>query len=183
MFGSLAEGGEVVHSFNLQLFFFQVRWAGFDKLELDANSHRKVLLLAYQSGFQVWDVEQSGEVRQLASRHDGPVSFLQIQKNPSSNQPNGTVDQFADARPLLIVACDGTSSVGTLDGGYDISQDSQSEDGLFPTFVRFYSFKLQDYVHELKFRSAVYSVRSSPRVVAVSQATQVIKEKICVQAL
>jgi hypothetical protein len=160
--------------FLFKIFSFQVHWAGFDKLELDPNSHRQVLLLAYQSGFQVWDVEQSGEVRQLASRHDGPVSFLQVQKNPNPNPSNETIDQFADARPLLIVACDGTSSVETFDGGYDTSQDSASEDGLFPSFVQFYSFKLQDYVHELKFRSAVYSVRSSPRVVAVSQATQVI---------
>ncbi|KAF3332967.1 autophagy-related protein 18f-like protein [Carex littledalei] len=151
----------------------QVRWAGFDKLELDPNSYRQVLLLGYQSGFQVWDVEQSGEVRQLASRHDGPVSFLQVQKNPNPNLSNETIDQFADARPLLIVACDGTSSAGNFDEGYDGSQDFASEDGLFPTFVRFYSFKLHDYVHELKFRSAVYSVRCSPRVVAVSQATQI----------
>ncbi|KAJ1691662.1 hypothetical protein LUZ63_015817 [Rhynchospora breviuscula] len=151
----------------------QVHWAGFDKLSLEPNSHRQVLLLAYQSGFQVWDVEQSGEVRQLASRHDGPVSFLQVQKNPISNPSNQTVDQFSDARPLLIVACDSTSSVETFDGGYEISQDSASEDDLFPTFVRFYSLKLHDYVHEVKFRSAVYSVRCSSRVVAVSQATQI----------
>lgn len=155
-------------------YFCQVRWAGFDKLELDPNSYRQVLLLGYQSGFQVWDVEQSGEVRQLASRHDGPVSFLQVQKNPNPNLSNETIDQFADARPLLIVACDGTSSAANFDEGYDGSQDFAGEDGLFPTFVRFYSFKLHDYVHELKFRSAVYSVRCSPRVVAVSQATQVL---------
>ncbi|KAJ4809153.1 Autophagy-related protein 18 [Rhynchospora pubera] len=151
----------------------QVHWAGFDKLSLEPNSHRQVLLLAYQSGFQVWDVEQSGEVRQLASRHDGPVSFLQVQKNPICNPSNQSVDQFADARPLLIVACDATSSVETFDGGYEVSQDSASEDDFFPTFVRFYSLKLHDYVHEVKFRSAVYSVRCSSRVVAVSQATQI----------
>jgi hypothetical protein len=42
-----------------------------------------------------------------------------------------------------------------------------------PTSVQFYSMKSHSYVHVMKFRSVVYSVRCSSRIVAVSQSTQV----------
>ncbi|KAI4976133.1 hypothetical protein ZWY2020_049740 [Hordeum vulgare] len=44
-----------------------------------------------------------------------------------------------------------------------------------PTIVRFYSLKDHGYVHSMKFRSAVYSVRCSPRVVAVSWLERVVR--------
>ena len=39
-----------------------------------------------------------------------------------------------------------------------------------PTVVRFYSLKSQSFMHFLKFRLVVYSIRCSPRVVAISHA-------------
>ncbi|XP_072956424.1 autophagy-related protein 18f-like isoform X1 [Typha angustifolia] len=159
--------------------FDQVHWAGFDKLESEGDVLRQIMLLSYRSGFQVWDVEKADDVRQLVSRHDGLVSFMQMQKNPIVSKR--FEDRFADVRPLLIVVCDG--SFNGSGNSYDIfgspcngtignCQDPSSEN-LFPTFVRFYSLRTHEYVHDLKFRSAVYSVRCSPRVVAVSQASQI----------
>ena len=112
-------------------------------------------------------------------RSDGPVSFLQMLKKSISTK--GSEDKFADVRPLLVVAGDGSfsGSGNNLDGfGSSLNgspggcQELGNEYPL-PTFVHFYSLRTHDYVHVLKFRTAVYSVRCSPRVVAVLQASQV----------
>nr|XP_010908141.1 autophagy-related protein 18f isoform X1 [Elaeis guineensis] len=157
----------------------EVHWAGFDKLECEGNVLQQVLLLAYRSGFQVWDVEQEDDVKQLVSRHDGPVSFLQMQKKPISTK--GSEDKFTDVRPLLVVAGDGSfSGNGNSADGFASSCNGSTggcqelgNENLLPTFLHFYSLKIHDFVHVLKFRTAIYSVRCSPRVVAVSQASQI----------
>ncbi|XP_034678399.1 autophagy-related protein 18f isoform X3 [Vitis riparia] len=157
----------------------QVQWAGFDKLECDGNINRQVLLLGYRSGFQVWDVEEADNVRDLVSRHDGPVSFLQMLPNPVASK--GSKDKFADSRPLLVVCSDGSlSGGGNIQDGFGTpykegipnSHDTVNGSAM-PTVVRFYSLKSQSFVHFLKFRSVVYSVRCSSRVVAISQAAQI----------
>ena len=51
----------------------------FARLEYRTGSHhatRRVLLLGYQDGFQVWDLEDARLVRELASRRDGAVRFV-----------------------------------------------------------------------------------------------------------
>ena len=73
----------------------QVQWAGFDKLECGGGMLRQVLLLAYKSGFQVWDVEHADDVWQLEFRHDGVVSFIQL-LNPIFTSK--FEDRLADAR-------------------------------------------------------------------------------------
>lgn len=156
----------------------KVHWAGFDKLEHEGGLLRQVLLLGYRSGFQVWDVEQADDVRQLVSRHDGPVSFLQMQKKLiPSKKPE---DKFADVRPLLVVVGDGSVTLtgNNPDGcgspcNGSIGHQDLGSDNLLPTYLRFYSLRTHDYVHVLKFRAAVFSVKCSPRVIAVCQATQV----------
>uniref|UniRef100_A0A453FPT9 Uncharacterized protein n=1 Tax=Aegilops tauschii subsp. strangulata TaxID=200361 RepID=A0A453FPT9_AEGTS len=156
----------------------QVQWAGFDKLECGGDVLRQVLLLAYRSGFQVWDVEQADDVRQIESRHDGAVSFIQLLKKPIASKRGE--DRFVDARPLLALAGGGTST-GSANGhdangpGFNGTNGTYHNSGSekLPTIVRFYSLKDHGYVHSMKFRSAVYSIRCSPRVVAVSQATQI----------
>ena len=135
-------------------------------------------MLGYRSGFQVWDVEDADDVRQLVSRHDGPVSFLQMLKNPVALKRSG--DKFVDVRPLLVVAGDVSLSGNNnnvdgatpCNGSAGTCQELGNENSL-PTFVHFYSLRTHDYVHVLKFRTAVYSVRCSPRIIAVSQASQV----------
>ncbi|KAK9268924.1 hypothetical protein L1049_000689 [Liquidambar formosana] len=157
----------------------QVHWAGFDKLECEGDVIRRVLLLGYRSGFQVWDVEEADNVRDLVSKHDGPVSFMQMLPKPLASKSLG--DKFADSRPLLVVCADGSLSGGgniqdglatpcngSIPNGHDPCNGS-----FVPTVVRFYSLRSQSYVHVLKFRSVVYSVRCSSRVVAISQAAQI----------
>ncbi|XP_021654708.2 autophagy-related protein 18g isoform X2 [Hevea brasiliensis] len=157
----------------------QVQWAGFDKLEDGGDVIRQVLLLGYRSGFQVWDVEEADNVRDLVSRHDGPVSFMQMLPKPIASKRS--TDKFADSRPILVVCTDGTLSGGstTQDGlatlyngsvpnHYDLGNSS-----FLPTIVRFYSLRTKSYIHVLKFRSIVCSVRCSTRIVAISQAAQI----------
>ncbi|XP_058072716.1 autophagy-related protein 18f-like isoform X2 [Magnolia sinica] len=157
----------------------QVQWAAFEKLECEADIFRQVLLLGYKSGFQVWDVEEADDWCELVSRQDGPVSFLQIQPKPLASKR--LEDKFADVRPLLIVVGDGSGSGGgdipdqpgsPCNGTVASCHDARNGSSV-PTFVQFYSLRSHSYVYDLKFRTAVYSVRCSPRVVAVLLAAQI----------
>jgi hypothetical protein len=126
-----------------------VNWSGFDKLEDEGDVIRQVLLLAYRSGFQVWDVEDANNVRDLVSRHDGPVSFMQMLPKPIASKR--LQDKFADSHPLLVVCADGSISVGSniQDGSAtscngSISNCHDPVNGSFlPTAVRFYSLRSQ----------------------------------------
>ncbi|KAF2285834.1 hypothetical protein GH714_008317 [Hevea brasiliensis] len=157
----------------------QVHWAGFDKLEDEGDVIRRVLLLGYRSGFQVWDVEEADNVRDLVSRHDGPVSFMQMLPKPIASKRSA--DNFADSRPLMVVCTDGTLSgastvqdgLAKLHNGGTTSHHDLHDGSFMPTIVRFYSLRSQSYIHTLKLRSVVYSVRCSSRIVAISQATQI----------
>ncbi|XP_061350527.1 autophagy-related protein 18f-like isoform X2 [Gastrolobium bilobum] len=157
----------------------KVIWAGFDKLEGEGEVIQQVLLLGYRSGFQVWDVEDSNNVRDLVSRQDGPVSFLQMVPSPIlSKRPE---DKFADKRPLLVVCTDGffggrskvQDGLAAPCNGSTLKCLDQVNGNYLPTTVQFYSMRSQLYVHVLKFRSVVYSVRCSSRIVAVSLTTQI----------
>ncbi|KAK6132958.1 hypothetical protein DH2020_033249 [Rehmannia glutinosa] len=156
-----------------------VSWAGFDKLELERGITRQVLLLGFSYGFQVWDVEVADNVHNLVSRHDGPVSFMQMLPKPLASIQSG--DKFADSRPLVIICADGSFSgdINFQEGSGipcngSIKQCNGSVNGSFvPTVVWFYSLKSQSYVHLLRFRSVVHLVRCSSRVVAVLQSAQI----------
>ncbi|TKY48984.1 Autophagy-related protein 18f [Spatholobus suberectus] len=157
----------------------QVIWAGFDKLEGEGEVIQQVLLLGYRSGFQVWHVDESNNVRDLVSRHDGPVSFMQMVPNPIASKRSE--DRYANSRQLLVVCTDGFFAGGSnvQDGlttpynGSTSNSHDQMNGSYLPTTVQFYSMKSQSYVHVMKFRSVVYSVRCSSRIVAVSQSTQI----------
>ncbi|KAI3466209.1 hypothetical protein Pfo_022872 [Paulownia fortunei] len=157
----------------------QVSWAGFDKLELERGITRQVLLLGFSYGFQVWDVEVADNVSNLVSRHDGPVSFMQMLPKPVASNQSG--DKFADCRPLLIICADGSFSgdINVQEGSGipcngSIQQYHGSANGSYvPTVVWFYSLRSQSYVHLLRFRSVVHLVRCSSRVVAVLQSAQI----------
>ncbi|XP_057817803.2 autophagy-related protein 18g isoform X2 [Cryptomeria japonica] len=157
----------------------QVQWAGFDKLELGAGNVRHVLLLTYKNGFQVWDVENADNVQELVSKRDGPVAFLRMQPEPSKLEPE--VECFQDSRPLLLVVTEdettgGDSVQGGFGTGYDGDEGSPTQTGSsypVPTVIQFYSFRSHTYVHELKFRSAIYMVRCSTNIIAVALATQI----------
>lgn len=87
---------------------------------------------------------------------------------------------FRASHPLLlVVACDESKGSGLMLGGRDgLARDGFDEPQsgnvlISPTAVRFYSLRSHNYVHVLRFRSTVYMVRCSPRIVAVGLATQV----------
>ncbi|CAD6333857.1 unnamed protein product [Miscanthus lutarioriparius] len=156
----------------------QVLWAGFDKLELHPSSFKHVLLVGYSNGFQVLDVEDAANVCELVSKRDGPVTFLQMQPTPVSSEG---IEGFRASHPmLLVVAGDETNGLGAVQGGRlsalirDTNSEPQAGNCIStPTVVRFYSLKSHTYVHVLRFRSAVYLVRCSPRIVAVALAAQI----------
>ncbi|XP_008795110.2 autophagy-related protein 18h-like isoform X4 [Phoenix dactylifera] len=156
----------------------QVLWAGFDKLELGPSSFKHVLLLGYSNGFQVLDVEDASNVCELVSKHDGPVTFLQMQPIPAKSEGN---EGFRASHPLLlVVAGDETNGSGMVQGGRlsALIRESTGEPHSgnpvsTPTVVRFYSLRSHNYVHVWRFRSAVYIVRCSPQIVAVALAAQI----------
>ncbi|RDX93173.1 Autophagy-related protein 18f, partial [Mucuna pruriens] len=147
---------------------YRVIWAGFDKLEGEGDVIQ-----------QVWHVDESNNVRDLVSRHDGPVSFMQMVPNPIASKRSE--DKYANSRQLLVVCTDGFFAGGSngQDGStitYNRSTSNihdQVNGNYLPTTIQFYSMKSQSYVHLVKFRSVVYSVRCSSRIVAVSQSTQI----------
>ncbi|KAK9984095.1 hypothetical protein SO802_033620 [Lithocarpus litseifolius] len=155
----------------------QVTWAGFDRLELGPSVFKQVLLLGYQNGFQVLDVEDASNFSELVSKRDGPVSFLQIQPFPALNDG---YEGFKTSHPLLLVVAGEETNGSNLGqnrshlGGRDGNMESRSINSAnCPTAVRFYSLRSHCYVHVLRFRSAVCMVRCSPRIVAVGLATQI----------
>ncbi|KAL3693422.1 hypothetical protein R1sor_007073 [Riccia sorocarpa] len=160
----------------------QVQWAGFDKLELDSGEIRYVLLLTYLNGFQIWDVEEAQNVRELVSRRDGPVAFLRLQPKPYTNESPDGGGPLAASRPLLLVVtgdvtATGNQSPGSFPGNYNAGGSGSPPAGtgpqLIPTLIRFYSLQSHTYVHVLRFRTGIHAVRCSPRVVVVALYSQI----------
>jgi hypothetical protein len=156
-----------------------VQWAGFDRIELGQGNSRCVLLLTYLNGFQVWDIEDASDVWELVSKRDGPVAFLRVQPQPFPEKCDGILKT---ARPLLLVVttdstpCRNNGGHGGLSNGYSPVLGSSAlplENQIVPTLVKFYSLRSHTYVHTLRFRTAIYAVRCSPRVVAVALTAQV----------
>lgn len=148
-------------------------------MELSPAIFRRVLLLGYQTGFQVLDVEDASNFNELVSKCDGPVTFLQMQPFPAdSDGPQ----RFQASHPLLLVVSGGNPGIVSLGQSHGLNAKScrdgcmESELGhsaSTATAVWFYSLSSHCYVHVLRFRSAVCMVRCSPRIVAVGLAAQV----------
>lgn len=163
----------------------QVTWAGFDRLEIGPTSFRHVLLLGYQTGFQVIDVEDASDFTELVSKRDGPVTFLQLLHVPANSDPN---EKFLPLHPLLIVVAGDEANRSTLGqnrtymnppGSNGSIASHQSGPIVGPTAVRFYSLQSNCYVKVLRFRSTVFMVRCSPLIVAVGLE----KEIHCIDAV
>lgn len=147
----------------------QVLWSCFDRLELSPTIVKHVLLLGYSNGFQVLDVDDGSNFIELVSCRDDPVTFLQIQPTPEQTEGQ---EGFKMSQPLLLVVA---SEEKSLSGPSNTERDeSQMENSMYsPRAVRFYSLRSHSYVHVLRFRSTVYMVRCSPRIVAVGLSSQV----------
>ncbi|XP_039029229.1 autophagy-related protein 18h-like isoform X1 [Hibiscus syriacus] len=149
----------------------QLQWASFDRLELAPLSFKRVLLLGYFNGFQVLDVEDASNVSELVSRRDDPATFLQMQPLPEMSEGH---EGFRASHPLLLVVADESKVSGLMLTRRDGFEEPKNGNTLLsPTVVRFYSLRSHNYVHVLRFRSTVYMVRCSPRIVAVGLATQI----------
>ncbi|XP_044482792.1 autophagy-related protein 18h-like isoform X2 [Mangifera indica] len=156
----------------------QVLWSSFDRLELSPSSFKRVLLLGYSNGFQVLNIEEASNVRELVSRRDDPVIYLQMQPLPAKSEHH---EGYRNSHPLLlVVACDESKSSSGLPTGRDgLVKDGYDEPqtgnlATAPRAVRFYSLRSHNYVHVLRFRSTVYMIKCSPRIVAVGLASQVV---------
>lgn len=154
-------------------------WAGFDRLEIGPAYFRNVLLLGYQTGFQVIDVEDASNFTELVSKRDGPVTFLQLLHIPAKSDDK---EKFLSLHPLLMVVAGDEATRSTLGqnrtylsasgrDGSVVSHSGTSVDS--PTAVRFYSLKSNCYVKVLRFRSTVFMVRCSPRIVAMGLEKEV----------
>ena len=127
------------------------------------------------------DVEDASNVCELVSKRDGPATFLQMQPTPMMSE---ATEGFRASHPLLlIVAGDETNGTGMVQGGRlsalireSVNEPQAGNSITTPSVVRFYSLKYHSYVHVLRFRSAVYMIRCSPRIVAVALAAQVSKK-------
>ncbi|PIN13415.1 WD40 repeat protein [Handroanthus impetiginosus] len=155
----------------------QVLWAGFDKLELSPTAFRRILLLGYLKGFQVFDVEDASGLNELVSRRNGAVTFLQMLPAPANCDD---AEKYKLPHPILVVVGgDEDESVtllknmgqGPVKNGSADSSVGRSFDP--PTAVRFYSMKSNEYVKVIEFRSSVLMVRCSPRIVAIGLEEQV----------
>ncbi|KAL9268567.1 Autophagy-related protein, partial [Drosera capensis] len=153
-----------------------VLWACFDRLELGPSKFRHVLLLGYSNGFQVLDVTEASEVNELVSRRDEACTFLQIQPIPVNSEG---CEGFRESHPIVLVAKGDEAKVSDAShpGRDGLIRDGHSEaNGNIvpsPTAVHLYSMKVHDYIHVLRFRSAIYTIRCSPRVVAVGLSSQI----------
>jgi len=161
----------------------QVQWSNFDKLELSSGEIRRVLLLTYLNGFQVWDVQDASNVHELVSRRDGPVAFLRLAPKSITPDPVDGGSSFKGSRPLLLVVTSDTSGSGSPGGGVFPGGYGGGSGGgnvgvtgshFVPTVVKFYSLRTHSYVHTLRFRTGIHAVRCSSRVIAVALATQVL---------
>ncbi|KAG8389405.1 hypothetical protein BUALT_Bualt02G0225800 [Buddleja alternifolia] len=155
----------------------QVLWAGFDKLEFSLTTFRRVLLLGYLKGFQVFDVEDASGLSELVSRRDGPVTFLQILPAPANSDGMG---KNKSSHPILVVVggnederITSHQSTGQVSGRCGSAESSFGSSFEPPTAVRFYSMKSNEYIKIIDFKSAVFMVRCSPRVVAIGLEEQV----------
>ncbi|KAL4558811.1 hypothetical protein LXL04_037013 [Taraxacum kok-saghyz] len=161
----------------------QVTWVGFDKLQTGPTSFRHVILLGYETGFQVIDVEDASDFTELVSKRDGPVTFLQllhIPANPDANDKSKF--KFLPLHPLLIVVAGDEptrSALGQTRAIVSHHHSGTTSVGSGSTAVRFYSLQSNCYVKVLRFRSTVYMVRCSPLIVAVGLE----KEIHCIDAV
>ncbi|GBG70173.1 hypothetical protein CBR_g6304 [Chara braunii] len=166
----------------------QVLWAGFDVLDIGPGEQWRVLLLTYQNGFQIWDVHEATNIRELVSRRDGAISCLRLL--PRSYVPEPEESPIAGKRPILAVvgAGEGILNGSNLRGGFPgpnsgmlhhmgtIGSPSGVSRGGTPYFrnsVCLYSLKTHTFVHFLRFQMPVSTVRCSPRLIAVALEKQI----------
>eukprot|EP00026_Physarum_polycephalum_P001335 Phypoly_transcript_01336.p1 GENE.Phypoly_transcript_01336~~Phypoly_transcript_01336.p1 ORF type:complete len:1082 (+),score=210.12 Phypoly_transcript_01336:99-3344(+) len=122
--------------------------AEFDKYETASGENRLCLMLSYNNGFQVWDLQHPDGKREVVSVRDStPIKCIKFLPNPIGKEPPNSL--LAGKRPLLGVI-------------------SAEESTKFPrSQVKFYSLKANDYINLLRFRSPVYTIECNQKILLV----------------
>eukprot|EP01117_Protostelium_nocturnum_P009683 TRINITY_DN3459_c0_g1_i4.p1 TRINITY_DN3459_c0_g1~~TRINITY_DN3459_c0_g1_i4.p1 ORF type:complete len:637 (+),score=100.50 TRINITY_DN3459_c0_g1_i4:166-2076(+) len=124
-----------------------ILWSSFDNIEIGGKTCQ-VLVIAYNNGFQVWNVEDTDNIYEMISKRDNSIRCAKILPSPLSLETQQ--NPFYGKRPLMAIA-------------------SSAEMGSnFPNVqVKLYSLKTNEYVNILRFRSEVCSVSASRRLLVV----------------
>ncbi|DBA69654.1 TPA: hypothetical protein ACH3X2_012712 [Trebouxia sp. C0005] len=141
-----------------------VLYVKFSQLESKTTAglqQQTVLLLGYEHGFQVWDLQDCAQIQELVSRRDGAVSFLA--SLPWPQQPPRPSSPSCNAWPVLAIVPSPTADSATP------SHSSTSSSHC----VQLYSLQSHSYLHSLSFSSRVLSLKCSPRLIVVALDAQI----------
>lgn len=172
-----------------------VLYVKFSQLESKTTAglqQQTVLLLGYEHGFQVWDLQDCAQIQELVSRRDGAVRCAtwtvtctdsafslfayfvhHILKNqtccsflaslPWPQQPPRPSSPSCNAWPVLAIVPSPTADSATP------SHSSTSSSHC----VQLYSLQSHSYLHSLSFSSRVLSLKCSPRLIVVALDAQI----------
>ncbi|KAK9845302.1 hypothetical protein WJX81_002840 [Elliptochloris bilobata] len=129
---------------------------------------RRVLLLGYATGFQVWDLEENRSIPELVSRRDGPVRFLEMVPEP--DEPDAPKAPLYGARPLLAVVPGDAPARAASPPAQPLAGDG----GGAVDSVALYSLRKHCYARELTFGGRVLAVRASRRLLVVALEAQLM---------
>ncbi|KAL6770962.1 hypothetical protein ACKKBF_B33395 [Auxenochlorella protothecoides x Auxenochlorella symbiontica] len=122
---------------------------------LDGQGGSPVLLVAYETGFQVWSLENSSEPLELVSRRDGPVRLLDMLAPPTAPAMAGASglpdSPLAGMHPVLVLA----------PGSTPAHPDP-------PPALRFYSLRSHATVHSLALSAPALALAASRRLLLIS---------------
>lgn len=154
---------------------------------------KAVLLLGYENGFQVWDVQDSNDVQELLSRRDGAVRFvvMVVISCLSSDHPAGLTPSdtrvhmpccsFMEPVPIPCVPSGVTTAVlaswpilAAALASPDTHQTADIDSAQNPQHsVQLYSLSSHSYLQPLTFKSAILGLKCSSRLIVVALDAQI----------
>ena len=119
---------------------------------------RRVLLLCYATGWQVWDLESSGgsrEPHELVSLRDGPITAALVLSPPDGSTTHTAATATAAGQYPLFAVCGPETDAKA-------PESDDGEDALRVSFlVRIYSMPLGRYTRTIPFHHPVLALRAS----------------------
>ncbi|PRP76066.1 hypothetical protein PROFUN_01782 [Planoprotostelium fungivorum] len=141
-----------------------VQWSSFEKLEYK-NQVYQVLIIAYNNGFQIWNTTNTESIDPILSKRESLIRCAKVLPQPHQNEiPE---NPFHDKRPIVAIA---HSSSLLLAYKYSLSvfiKLKRDRSGV-ENNIRFYSLPKNKYVNTLKFKTEVYGIQCSRRVLLVA---------------
>ena len=132
---------------------------------------RRVLLLCYATGWQVWDLESSGgsrEPHELVSLRDGPVTAALVLSPPDGPTTHTAATATATGQYPMFAVCGPETDAKSPESAGD-----DGEEGVRVTFlVRIYSMPLGRYIRTIPFQTPVLALRASRSGVLAVLASQ-----------